>query len=331
MMRIPSLTCACANGRHERAPGASTESRACTTKRTLRLRGGLVRRVRFDLHETQDTLFPYARKENTNRTRAFSIVELLVTIAIVAILISILLPVLGTTRSAAQQSVCASNQRQLLLGWTLYAHDYNDKAMPLAYTSPALIGTGDRLYWWGADGSATGRLDHARGFISPYLDATTNEHSVYECPSQPDGSYRKQGPTQQFTSTYGYNGYYLSPSATPGWSFSIGHRPWRRLASIAGPSDLLVFADTLLPGSPPSNNALLDPPMLYAGRGRWTPNDAPTTAFRHINTSANSGRADGSVRATSAKPDWLTHPTLKIGSIGTDNSPHYVPDWKGWN
>jgi len=87
----------------------------------------------------------------------------------------------------------------------------------------------------------------------------------------------------------------------------------------------------LLPGSPPSNNALLDPPMLYAGRGRWTRNDAPTTAFRHHTNSAIASRADGSVRATSAKPNWLTHPNLKIGSIGTTPGPHYVPDWKNWN
>jgi hypothetical protein len=100
------------------------------------------------------------------------------------------------------------------------------------------------------------------------------------------------------------------------------------------PGALLVFADTLLPGSPPSNCALLDPPLLYSRR-TWTPNPAPTTAFRHAarrdgdGGSAATARADGSVRAVVASPDWLTHPSLGIGSVGQDNEA-YVPDASSW-
>ena len=263
--------------------------------------------------------------------RAFSLIEILVSVAVAAVLISVLLPALSAARSAGRQAVCASNQRQLVLGWTLYAQDFDDRVMPLAYTDPSLIGGNDRVYWWGADGSVSGRLDHEQGFISPYLDAMPGERSVYECPSQPDGTYRRQGPTDEMTSTFGYNGYYLSPSMTPGWRGVIGHRPWRRIGSIEGPSDLFVFADTLLPGTPPRNNALLDPPMLYAGRGRWRRNESPTTSFRHGAQAAVTARADGSVRAVVAEPGWLTHVELSIGSVGLTNEPHYVPDWRQWD
>ena len=263
--------------------------------------------------------------------RAFSLVEMLVSIAIVAVLVSVLLPALGSARDAGRQAACASNQRQLVLGWTMYAQDFDGRAMPLAYTDPGLIGMGDRVYWWGSDGSVSGALDHARGFIAAYLDAKTGERSVYECPSQADGTYRRQGPTDEITSTYGYNGYYLSPPMTPGWSYTIGHRPWRRLSSVAGPSELFVFADTLLPGMPPSNNALLDPPQLYAGHGSWKRNESPTTAFRHGSGAAVSARADGSVRSVSAPAGSLTHPKLRIGSAGRTNDPHYVPDWRSWD
>lgn len=263
--------------------------------------------------------------------RGFTLVEMLVVAALIAVLIGLLLPALAAARQSARHAVCLSNQRQLIAGWMMYAAEYQERAMPLAYTDSTLIGGGDRVYWWGSDGSVSGQPDHWRGFISPYLDAGLNEHSVYECPSQPWGSYQPQGPTKSITSTYGYNGYYLSPPHTPGWSYSIGHRPWLRIGDIDQPSRLLVFADTLLPGSPPSNNALLDPPMLFSGSG-WKKNFSPTTAFRHGwgRPTVAAARADGSVASEHADPDDLLYPKDRIGSVGATNDPHYVPDWREW-
>jgi hypothetical protein len=249
----------------------------------------------------------------------------LVVVSVAAVLVGLLLPALGAARGAARGAVCASNLRQMLMGWSMYAGDWDDAAMPLAYTDRELTGGGDRVYWWGSDGSASGRVDHAAGFLSPYLDASLHENSVYECPAQPWGSYRPQGTARTITSTYGYNGYYLSPAATPGHAAWIGHRPWRRVSGVTRPTDLFVFADTLIAGDPPRNNALLDPPMLFSGGG-WTANAFPTTCFRH--PAAMTGRADGGVRAARAEASWLTAPG--IGSVGATNDPHYVPDWRGW-
>ena len=57
------------------------------------------------------------------RQRAFTLVELLVVIAIIAILAALLLPVLGRSQATAQGTQCASNQRQLILAWLLYAEE----------------------------------------------------------------------------------------------------------------------------------------------------------------------------------------------------------------
>lgn len=61
--------------------------------------------------------------------RGFTLIELLVVIAIIAILAAILFPVFARAREKARQTNCLSNVKQLSLGCTMYAQDY-DECLP---------------------------------------------------------------------------------------------------------------------------------------------------------------------------------------------------------
>ena len=66
-------------------------------------------------------------KIHRNRKTAFTLIELLVVIAIIAILAAMLLPALAKAKQKAQMINCLNNEKQLALGWIMYANDSNDR------------------------------------------------------------------------------------------------------------------------------------------------------------------------------------------------------------
>ena len=71
------------------------------------------------------TRFPKQSANAAHKTGAFTLVELLTVIGIIAVLAAILFPVFATVRGKARQTACVSNLRQIGMAVQMYAQDFD--------------------------------------------------------------------------------------------------------------------------------------------------------------------------------------------------------------
>lgn len=80
-----------------------------------------------------------SRRLSSRRRRAFTLVELLTVIAVIAILAAILFPAFAQARENARRTSCLNNLSQLGKAFTQYTQDYDER---LPNATDAAVGEG---------------------------------------------------------------------------------------------------------------------------------------------------------------------------------------------
>src|SRR5438093_10690259 len=145
--------------------------------------------------ETND-LFMTSVSRNRQCKTGFTMVELLVVIAVIAILASLLLPALARAKAKAQAAGCLSNLRQLTLCWLMYADDNGDSLPPNVALNTLGDGVGTRVGWTTRDPSwpqgncyTDTNLNHIEpGLLFPYNRSV----GIYKCTAD-KSTVRDQG------------------------------------------------------------------------------------------------------------------------------------------
>ena len=119
---------------------------------------------------------------------AFTLVELLVVIAVIAILAALLLPALSSAKQKAWTTACNSNLRQIGLGLKMFADD-NNEFYPMSGS----------VIPWGTNDIPAPTGSGQRGWMEQIFPFTLNTN-VYHCPGNAQLPVPNQSAFNYFTS-----------------------------------------------------------------------------------------------------------------------------------
>jgi prepilin-type N-terminal cleavage/methylation domain-containing protein len=243
--------------------------------------------------------------DEPRRTRAdgFSLVELLVVVAVIGIIAALLLPALARGRNSAQRIQCVNNLRQLGLATQLYWDENGGNCFRFGGVST----NGGQLYWFGwiQNGEEGNReFDPKQGVLFPYLRG----RGVELCPAFQNNSRRVKLKANGASYGYGYN---LYLSALPA-------RPPLNTSRLMRPAEQVLLADAAQintwqsPASP-------DNPMLEEWYYVDNSSNQPNGHFRH-HRKANIVFCEGHVGAEKMVPGSLDArlPSESVGRLRSE-------------
>jgi prepilin-type N-terminal cleavage/methylation domain-containing protein/prepilin-type processing-associated H-X9-DG protein len=182
----------------------------------------------------------------------FTLLELLVCIAIIALLAAMLLPALTSAKIRGQGTACMSQVRQLSLACSLYADDFAD-TLPFNLGESEIrnsVASGKFLNWssslmsWELDSDNTNTLLLTRGGIGPYTSAG---YPVYGCPSdrvvsdiQAGAGWTRRVRTFSMNAMVGNAGEFSKGGENVN---NPAYRQFFKASQVQRPSDIFVFIE----------------------------------------------------------------------------------------
>lgn len=173
------------------------------------------------------------------RGYAFTLIELLATIAIVAIVAALVFPAMARARESAKQAVCVSNFRQAAQASLLYHGDYDDRMAPASYAPGSYASSRNDKTW------VQLLLPYVRNFrvffcpsdvsVRPKPEATFDQDLV-------PGDLMSQYYTASQRTNLGYNYLYLAPIVEMRGSYFAVPRGGSEFES---PGNTFLFMDSV--------------------------------------------------------------------------------------
>jgi prepilin-type N-terminal cleavage/methylation domain-containing protein len=183
------------------------------------------------------------------RHGGFTLIELLVVIAIIAILAALLLPVLQKAQQQSKGVQCMSNNRQMCLGWKMYAQDNKEYVV----LSSADLGTTDAMnkYAWTQQtedySDSTYNYDPTVDITVGPLYSYINSYMVYRCPSDTSTIIHNGGQQLPRVRTYSMN-FFFGGFGDLNVGVGVGYPIYQKTTDLIsvqspGPTMTWVFVD----------------------------------------------------------------------------------------
>jgi len=171
-----------------------------------------------------------------NPRAAFTLTELCVVIACIAILAVLVLPALAAGKVQSASAGCLSNLRHLMVGWEMYRTEYNDYLMP---NSPLLAGNNTNTWVGGAENWSSADANTNPVYYTSTLmwRYVNNDLNVYRCPGDV-----VQSANGTRIRSYSMNG---QVGSTVSQVYNVGDLIYLKGSDIVRPTpaNLFVFAD----------------------------------------------------------------------------------------